>query len=255
MKTPAKISEGLKFMSYANIKSLVGKMKYKLKVYLRFFQFRLFPKKKNDIVEQFHKLYYDSNILGGTWKNTFFLGIATQKCPFDLFIYQEILYELKPDVIVELGTAFGGGALFLASICDLINNGEVISVDINDINGKPSHKRIKYLIGSSISNEIVGQVKELIKNKNKVLIILDSDHSKGHVLKELMIYSKLVSLGSYIIVEDSNIHGHPVQPDHGPGPAEAIEEYFKEYSDFMVDKSREKFYLTFNPGGYLKKIK
>lgn len=238
-----------------SLKNLVKRISYKTKVYFKFLAFHLFPKRKKEIIDQFHKLYYDSNIFGQTWNNTFFLGIPTQKCPLDLFIYQEILYELKPGVIVELGTAFGGGALFLASICELMNSGEVISVDINDLSGKPLHKRIKYLIGSSISAEIVEQIKELIKNKNKILIILDSDHSQKHVLKELLIYSQLVSVGSYLIVEDSNVNGHPVQPDHGPGPMEAIEEFLKENKDFMIDKSREKFYLTFNPSGYLKKIK
>lgn len=231
----------------------ISKLKYRVQVYLKFILMFLFPKKRGDIVNQFHQLYYDSSILGNTWNNTFFLGIATQKCPLDLFIYQEILYELKPDIIIESGTAFGGGALFLASICDLINKGQVITIDIKNNHHELQHKRITYLIGSSTSKEIVNQIKKIIKNKNKVLVILDSDHSKQHVFQELIIYSKFVTKGSYIIVEDSNVNGHPVQPDHGPGPMEAIKEFMKQNKHFIIDKTREKFLLTFNPDGYLKR--
>lgn len=236
-----------------NITSIISRINYRTGVYLKSIQQSLIPNKKRNIIDQFHKLYYDAGILNKTWHNTFFLGIPTQKCPLDLFVYQEILFELKPDIIIETGTAYGGGTLFLASICDLINNGEVITIDIVNIAKSPQHKRIKYLHGSSISNEILEKVKKIIENKNRILVILDSNHSKEHVLKELIIYSKFVPTGSYIIVEDSNINGHPVHPSHGPGPMEAIEEFLKENKDFIIDKSREKFFLTFNPNGYLKK--
>lgn len=213
------------------------------------------PKLEKSIVDQFHKLYYDFCMFGKTWSNTFWFGIPTQKCPLDLWIYQEIIYEVKPDVIIECGTANGGSALFLASMCDLVNDGVIITIDIEDREGKPQHKKIKYLLGSSTSEEIVKQVEKLISDKDKVMVILDSDHHKEHVLNELRIYSKFVTKGSYIIVEDTNINGHPVRPDFGPGPMEAVEEFLKENNNFVIDKSREKFYLTFNPRGYLKRIK
>lgn len=232
----------------------INRVQYKIKVYLKLTFMHLFPSKRENIINQFHQLYYDYSNVGGTWNCTFFLGVATQKCPLDLFIYQEILYELKPDIIIEAGTAYGGGALFLASICDLINHGQVITIDIKDIGKKPQHKRIRYLIGSSVSKTIVSQIKKIIKPKNKILVILDSNHSKKHVIQELNIYSKLVTKGSYIIVEDSNINGHPVYFNHGPGPMEAIKEFLEKNNNFIIDKTREKFLLTFNPNGYLKKI-
>lgn len=209
--------------------------------------------KKQAIIDLFHRLYYDS--IDQTWKNTLFLGIPALKCPLDLWIYQEIIYELKPNVIIESGTANGGGALFLASICDLVNNGDIITIDIENKEGRPLHKRINYLLGSSTSEEIVEHVKKLIRDKNKIMVILDSDHSKEHVLNELKIYSKFIDKGSYIIVEDTNINGHPVFPQHGPGPMEAVDEFLKENKDFAIDRNKEKFYMTFNPCGYLKKIK
>ncbi len=87
------------------------------------------------------------------------------------------------------------------------------------------------------------------------MAILDSDHHKEHVLRELEIYSKFVTRESYIIVEDTNINGHPVRSKFGPGPMEAVKEFLKMNDDFIIDRSREKFYLTFNPDGYLKKMK
>jgi len=212
-------------------------------------------KLEKNIIDSFHKLYYDSNIFGKTWKDTFWLGVPIAKCPLDLWICQEIIFELKPDIIIECGTAYGGSALFFASMCDLVDNGKVITIDIEDREDRPQHRRIKYLLGSSTSKEIVDDVKGLIRDKNKVMVNLNSEHSKQHVLNELRIYSKLVTNGSYLIVEDTNINGHPVCPDFGPGPMEAVDEFLKENKDFIVDKSKEKFFLTFNPKGYLLKIR
>jgi len=212
---------------------------------------------EKSIVDQFCNLFYDSFIFGKSSIKTrmFWLGIPTRKCPTDFWIYQEIIFELKPDVIIECGTASGGSALFLASMCDLVDNGKVITVDIEDIKGKPSHKRIQYLLGSSTSIEVVRQVRKLITHRDKVMVILDSDHHKEHVLSELRIYSKMVTKGSYLIVEDTVFNGHPVHPEFGPGPMEAIDEFLKGNKDFVIDTDREKLILTFNPKGYLRKVK
>lgn len=140
-------------------------------------------------------------------------------------------------------------------MCDLIKNGNIISIDIIKNEKRPKHKRIKYLNGSSISDEIVNKVKNEVKKYNKVMVILDSDHHKEHVYKELKIYSEFVSKGCYLIVEDTNINGHPVFPDFGPGPMEAVMQFLKENKNFVIDKNREKFLLTFNPMGYLLRIK
>jgi cephalosporin hydroxylase len=210
-------------------------------------------KSKRNIIDHFHKLYYESE--EKTWKNTFWLGVPAQKCPLDFWIYQEIIFEIKPDVIIECGTYGGGSALFLASICDLLDQGEIITIDIKSMKGRPEHKRITYLLGSTTSQEIVERVRDFIKNKNRVMAILDSDHNKEHVLKELEIYSSFVTKDSYLIVEDTNINDHPVNSDFGPGPMEAVREFLEENKNFMIDRLREKFYLTFNPNGYLRRIR
>mgnify|MGYP001066961838 CR=1 FL=1 len=216
----------------------------------KIFDFVLNYIRRENIVNKFHRLYYDSKV----WENTSWLGIECLKCPLDLWIYQEIIKDLKPDVIIETGTNKGGSALFLASICDLVGTGSIITIDIKK-EIIPKHGRIIYLIGSSTDKQTINKIQNLINKKESVLVILDSEHNKEHVLKELKIYSKFVSIGSYLIVEDTNINGHPVLPNFGPGPMEAIEAFLRENNDFIVDKSKEKFYLTFNPGGFLFRIK
>ncbi len=194
----------------------------------------------------FLRVYHGS----GVWlNNTYYLGVPVLKCPTDLWVYQEIIFSLKPDLIIECGTASGGSALFMASLLDIIGKGEVVTIDIEDSKGKPRHPRIRYIVGSSTSEQIVGQ----IKPNGKVMVILDSDHHKSHVLNELRLYSGFVTKGSYLIVEDTSI-GHPLMKRYGAGPMEAVSEFLKENRGFTIDRSREKFLLSFNPRGYLLKV-
>ncbi len=213
------------------------------------------PETEKEIVTQFHRLYYDAALQGKTWKNTRWLGVFVQKCPLDLWIYQETLWDTRPDLIVECGTAEGGTTLYLASMCDLIGTGRIVSVDIDTKPKRPAHPRITYIAGSSVAPDVVAQVKKHVKKDEKTMIILDSDHSKKHVDQELKIYSDLVSKGCYLIVEDSNVNGHPVLVEHGPGPMEAIEEFLTKDDRFIIDAEKEKFFMTFNPRGYLKRVK
>jgi cephalosporin hydroxylase len=207
------------------------------------------------IVNLFHILFYGSDRLRGNWRDVNWLGVKVMKCPFDLWIYQEIIQELKPEKIIETGTNRGGSALFLASICDQVKNGLVITIDIEVFGDRPQHPRITYLQGSSTDQAVVGRVQDLIDPMDKVLVILDSNHKKDHVRQEMGIYSQFVTLNSYLIVEDTNINGHPVWRDYGPGPMEAVKEFIASDHRFNIDKSREKLGLTFNPNGYLKRTK
>ena len=203
------------------------------------------------VARQFHRLFYRSGV--DTWSNTRWLGTAAQKCAFDLWVYQEILHEHRPAVIVECGTAEGGSAFFLASICDLLEHGSVITIDIEEYPNRPQHPRITYLHGSSTDAEVFRQVEEQVGGLEPVMVILDSNHERDHVLDELRLYSRVVSPGNYLIVEDSNVNGHPVVPEFGPGPSEAVDQFLRESDEFEVDRECEKFFLTFNPGGYLRK--
>lgn len=201
-------------------------------------------------VEAFQRLYYAR--LERTWGQTYWMGVATLKCPLDLWIYQEILHEVHPDLIIECGTYRGGSALFLAGVCDLLGHGKVVSIDIAPQADLPLHPRLHYLTGSSVGAEILEQVTALA-GTGTVLVILDSDHSCSHVLEELRNYRQLVSPGSYLIVEDTCINGHPLLPDFGPGPMEAVETFLLEAPEYSPDRSREKLYLTFNPRGFLRR--
>jgi cephalosporin hydroxylase len=129
-----------------------------------------------------------------------------------------------------------------------------LTIDIQEYEQRPNHERITYLVGSSTSREIVGKVDDLIKEDEKVMAVLDSDHAMHHVLNEMKIYGEFVTPGSYLIVEDTNIDGHPVRPQYEPGPMEAVRIFLKENKAFVIDMDQEKFYLTFNPNGGLKRI-
>ncbi len=211
------------------------------------------PADERSVVTEFHRLYFDARAFNMTWRNTQFMGHAILKCPLDLWLYQEILHTVRPALIVETGTAFGGSALYLASICDFLNSGQIVTIDIESREGRPEHPRVTYLTGSSVSPDIVDQVRDLARAGGPVLVLLDSDHSYDHVLAELRAYRAIVTLGSYLIVEDTNLNGHPVEPEHGPGPMEAVETFLRDHREFAHDSAMDKFLLTFNPGGYLKR--
>ncbi len=210
---------------------------------------------EQDVITSFNKLYYDSHLSGKTWAKTNFLGVGLQKCVADLWVYQEIISERTPDLIIECGTAAGGSALYLASICDLVHNGRVISIDIEGRSNLPKHDKITYLTGSSTSEEILRTVGNSLTENDRVMVILDSDHTRNHVLNELRAYGPLVTKNDYLIVEDTNINGHPVRSDFGPGPMEAVHDFLQECQDFIVDHREEQLLVTFNPRGYLKRIR
>jgi cephalosporin hydroxylase len=174
------------------------------------------------------------------------------KCPLDLWIYQEILWEVRPDLVIETGTHLGGSALFLAGVMDAIGHGEVVSID-TAARARPAHPRIRYLQGSSTDDATLARVgAEAAASR---LVVLDSDHDAPHVAREIALYAPLVTVGSYLIVEDTNLNGNPASPAFGPGPREAVAAFLRESDAFEIDRSREKFLMTFNPGGYLKRVR
>ena len=205
------------------------------------------------VADAFAILYHakgDETFNGLRW-----FGTPIQKNPMDLWIYQEMLTELKPDVVVECGTYKGGSAYYMAHLMDLIGKGRVITIDIEKYPNLPVHPRITYLVGSSTDGGIVKQVHESIRAGESVMVFLDSDHSKAHVSKELELYHDMVTPGSYLVVEDTDLNGHPILPKHGPGPMEAASEFLASHPEFQADPAREKLMLSFNPNGYLKRVK
>lgn len=200
------------------------------------------------IVDAFHREWYDLHF-GVVWQ-----GVEIQKNPMDLMMYQEILYECRPDLIIECGTFRGGSALYMAHLCDIMQHGMILTIDVNRWVGFPQHPRVIYLTGSTVEKDIFAQAKAFAGGFRKVMVILDSDHSKAHVLKEMDLYSELVTPRQYMIVEDSNINGHPVRQDTGPGPYEAVEKWVPKHPEFIIDKACERFLYTHNPNGYLRRM-
>lgn len=189
--------------------------------------------------------------------NPQWMGVLIIKHPIDLFKYQEILFETKPELIIETGTFAGGSALFLANMLDLICDGRVLSVDIASDRELPMHPRIDYLLGmSSIAPEVISHVAKDADGK-RCMVILDSAHNKKHVLEEMDAYSAFVTKGCYMIVEDSNTDGYFLGAGdiNGEGPAEALKEWQPVNKGFEVDKGRENMGFTQNPGGYLRRVR
>jgi len=205
-----------------------------------------------ELRDELHRYFYDHahQLCEVKW-----LGVPTGKYPSDMVVYQEIIYEVKPDFIVETGTMVGGSALYFANLFDILGKGEIITIDVMDIpNSKFAfqHPRITFVTANSVDEIIVAGLKE--KVKGTVMVVLDSDHKKDHVLKEMELYASLVTVGSYMVVEDTIVNGHPVSSSFGLGPWEAVEEFLSRHSEFVQDRSREHFLFTSNPGGYLKKV-
>ena len=197
---------------------------------------------------------HDVLYLSDAWTEATWLGAQALKNPLDLWVYQEIMFETRPELVVETGTYRGGSAFFLASICDLLGAGEVVSIDIEPVREDyPGHPRITYLGGrSSTDPAVVAEVRARAEGK-RTLVVLDSDHSQQHVEAELAEYTSLVHLGGYVIVEDSNIG--QIRKDLLPGPLEAIEAFLAGTDGFVIDRTREKFLITHNPSGYLLRVR
>jgi len=189
--------------------------------------------------------------------------------PQDIVMIQEIIWKVKPDLIIETGIAHGGGLIFYASMLELLEKGEVLGIDINirkhnrkEIEKHRMFKRIKMIEGSSTDENIVSQVSKIVKKHKQIMVCLDSLHTHEHVLKELNIYSEFVSKGSYLIVFDTIIEYMPKgffknRPwDKGNNPATAVKEFLKKNKSFIRDKEIEnKLLITVAPKGYLKRIK
>jgi cephalosporin hydroxylase len=208
------------------------------------------------LINDFHNLWRQ-RLLNDQLK---FLGVKACKSPMDLWVYQEIIYEIRPKLIIECGTYQGGSTLFFASMLELNNiDGTVLSIDVNPKKNLPQHSHIHYLTASSITDGYEF-AKKFRVNRAPCMVILDSNHTKSHVLEELRLYSNLVSVGSYLIVEDSDLNGHPTGDMPywrlgEEGPHEALEGFLETHDNFVVDKSREKFLVTVCTDGFLERIR
>jgi cephalosporin hydroxylase len=223
-------------------------------ILLYLFRHQLIRLLERPVMQLFHYFYYrDSE---KTWGVTKYMGVPIQKLPLDLWRNHEVLWETRPDLIIETGTNRGGSALFFAHQFELMGKGRIVTVDIFRQPEVPEHPRITYITGSSTAPEIVAEVTRHMRPNEKTMVILDSDHSQDHVRRELELYAPLVSPGCYLVVEDTNVNGHPVSRSHGPGPMEALDDFLatKAAADFKIDSElEEKYKVSFNPRGWLKR--
>ena len=202
--------------------------------------------------------------------NFTWLGLPVIQYPHDLVLLQEIIWNLKPRIIVETGVARGGSLIFYASMINLLNNkGKVIGIDIDirkhnrDLIEKHFlSDKIEMIESSSVKQDTFNKVKSLSKDYRNILVMLDSNHTESHVLKELNLYSSLISKNSYCIVFDTIVEkmdsefskNRPWNKKNSP--QSAIQKFLKKNDEFIVDKTIDKkIILSMAPGGFLKKIK
>jgi len=193
-------------------------------------------------------------------------GIPLFKYPADIITYQQIIYDTKPDVIVETGTCRGSSSLFFYDTMLLsgVKNPIVITSDINRrLFQAPQTNNIHCIIGSSLDRNTLNKIRSLINKDKSVMVSLDSDHTRNHVYQEMMAYHEFVTIGNYMVVEDTFLGAYGpftqkseerFQENTGKTPKHALEDFLKENNDFIVDKDRNK-YFSMNPDGFLKKIK
>jgi len=192
------------------------------------------------------------------WTATTWLGRRVTTAPTDLFAYQEMIAAVRPDWIVETGTGDGGRALFLASICELVGHGQVLSVDVEQAADLPSHPRLRFLTGRPHEEAVAGEVRDIIGTDpagGRALVVLGSRAHRHDTVLQFEAYAPLVPVGSYVVVTDTVVNGHPVWPAFGPGPTEALKQILTRHGEFVPDPAMEKYSLTFNPGGFLRRVR
>jgi cephalosporin hydroxylase len=206
---------------------------------------------RREVVADFGRVYYSSRAYSKiTWR-----GVQLLKYPTDLWVYGELLWRIRPELVIETGTYVGGATLFFADMLEMIGEGQVVTIDNADWSGPegyPEHHRITYLSGSSTDEIIVDSMRAFADGRT-CLVILDSDHRAEHVEAELDAYGPLVSLGSYLIVEDTNVHA--VRPDYPAGPDDAVAKWLPDHPEFVVDRDCERLLLSAAPGGFLRRIR
>lgn len=194
------------------------------------------------------------------------LGMPIIQTAEDMIIMQEIIFDVKPDFILEMGIAHGGSLIYYASLLKMLGRGRVIGVDIdirehnkNLLEKHPMIDRIELIQASSVSKNTYNIIRRKIPQKAKVIVILDSNHEREHVLKEMELYSSLVSKNSYLVVCDtiaSQLAGlrHSKEDFLTNNPMQAVNIFMKKNpGKFIIDEKREKLFITYFPRGFLKK--
>jgi cephalosporin hydroxylase len=197
--------------------------------------------------------FIDAFWRSGEWHRTPWLGQPTHRPPTDLFAYQELVARLRPDWVVETRTGSGGRALFLASVCELLDHGQVLSIDENPLDGLPEHSRITYLPGDPAAERTGVQARDIVGTPANALVILGGAGAP-EIAAAFGNFAPLVPVGSYVVLEDTILDGIPVWPGFGSGPMGTTNEIVDDW-EFVRDPELERYGLTFSPGGFLKRVR
>jgi cephalosporin hydroxylase len=189
-----------------------------------------------------------------SWKDSKWLGRPVTTPPTDLLVYQELIAATRPEWIIETGRRSPGRTLFLASICELLDHGHVVSVGDGNT-ATPEHPRITYVTEPPYEDSAFAAVREIVGGTPNALVVVASGSGAPRLVREFEGYAPFVAVGSYVVFENTIVNGHPVWPGYGPGPTEAVKRILGKHSDFVGDSSWEKHGLTFNPGGFLRRVK
>ncbi len=202
---------------------------------------------------RFNRLFY--HLRRNTFDSTFFLGKHVLKFPTDLWAYQELIFERKPDVIVETGVFLGGSTYYFAKLLEWMGGGRVIAVDITLDHADPelrSLPNVTLIEGDTTSNDIFERVRKLIRPGERVMVVLDSDHTTEHVLAEMKLFSRLVTDGQFLVVEDGIIEDvYPMFMRNGP--RRAAKKFVAEHPEFQPEYHWNRFLLSLSPAGFLLK--
>jgi cephalosporin hydroxylase len=209
------------------------------------------------LIDSYHQLWYHSR---DTWEKNSYLGFGVKQAPSDLWIYQELIFALRPPFILQTGVSEGGSIVYFAHLLDTMKAPEsavVVGVDIvlTPEAQRIDHPRVRLLEGSSVAPETLDRIRAILPAPTG-FVSLDSDHAKAHVSAELDAYAAFVSVGSYMVAEDTNINGHPVSPDFGPGPFEAVQEFLTKHPNFVNDDTvwEKRHLFSQHQRGWLKRI-
>lgn len=224
----------------------------------------------NESLKASAKAFNDASNSSQYSYNFSWMGRPIIQYPQDMIAMQEIIWQVQPDLIIETGIAHGGSLVYYASLLELIGKGEVLGIDIDirehnraEIEKHPMFKRITMLEGSSLSEDIVAQVSLTAQGKQNILVVLDSNHTFEHVLRELELYAPFVSVDSYLVVFDTIVEDLPANYFKekrpwgiGNNPKTAVFEFLKNNNDFVIDEEIDnKLLISVAPQGYLKRIK
>jgi len=239
----------------------------------KFMEERIQRIRSNANNEALGKAAVDFNVTSNTAQYSYnfsWMGRPIIQYPQDMIAMQEIIWDIRPDLIIETGIAHGGSLIYYASLLELLGEGEVLGIDIDirehnrqEIERHPMFKRNKMIQGSSISEDIVAKIREAASGKQRILVCLDSNHTHEHVLRELELYAPFVTKGSYIVVFDTIVEDMP--DDYLPGgrpwavgnnPKTAVHTFLEKNHDFVIDRDIDnKLLISVAPEGYLKRIK